>query len=93
MSQDTQNELEDLGEEEVRKRLDAHVWTASKERQARQWLEFKRWYKSSDDARQTLAIAREASDIARSGNTLATLALIAATIAIAVSIVGVFLQK
>ena len=89
----SQSEFEGLGEEEVRKRLAAHIWTASKESQARQWLELKRWSKSSDDTRQTLAIAREANDIARSGNRIATVALFLAVIAIAVSVVSLFLKR
>ena len=89
----SQSEFEGLGEEEVRKRLAAHVWTASKESQARQWLELKRWSKSSDDTRQTLAIAREANDIARSGNRIATIALVMAAVAIAVSVVSLFLKR
>ena len=65
----------------------------ARRRKRRQWLELKRWSKSSDDTRQTLAIAREANDIARSGNMIATVALIFSVIAIAVSIVAIFLKR
>ena len=34
-------EFEELGEEEVRKRLGAHIWGEDKERLARQWLELR----------------------------------------------------
>jgi hypothetical protein len=93
MGQNPQSEFEELGEEEVRKRLAAHVWTASKERLARQWLELRDWSKSSHDAQQTQALAREANGLARSGNMIATIALIAAAIAIAISVIGLFLKK
>jgi hypothetical protein len=53
-------EFEDLGEDEVRKRLAASIWGEDKARLARQWLEF----------RET-ALAREANDLARSANTAA----------------------
>jgi len=93
MSQDARSEFDDLGEEEVRRRLAGHVWSASKERLARQWLELREWSTSSADAKQTLAMAKEANDLARSGNTIATVALIMSLIAIAVAVLGIFLKR
>jgi hypothetical protein len=87
----SRDEFDDLGEEEVRKRL--RVWDASKQRRARQWLEFKEWSKSSSDAQQTLKVASEANDLARSGNKIAAGALILAVIAIAVSFAGLILKR
>ncbi len=97
MAEDVQDvwwkELDGLGEEEVRKRLAAHIWGEDKERLARQWLESKEWSRSSEDGRATLALAKEANDlarsandIARSNNIIAMFAVVVAVIAIAVSI-------
>ncbi len=104
MAEDVQDvrwkEFDGLGEEEVRKRLAAHIWGEDKERLARQWLESREWSRSSEDSRATLALAKEANDlarsandIARSNNTIAMIAIIAAVIAIAVSVFGLFLKK
>ena len=82
-AQDTRwNEFEGLGEEQVHKRLAAHIWGEEKEALARQWLEFRETNKSSTDTREGLALAKEANDLARlandtarSGNVIATVAL------------------
>jgi hypothetical protein len=93
-------EFEELGEEEVHKRLAASIWGEEKARLAREWLQSKEWSRSSADSRATLAIANEANDlaqsandIARSNNIIATIALVVAVIAIAVSILALFLKK
>jgi hypothetical protein len=50
-------EFEELGEQEVRKRLGAHIWLNDKERLARQWLELR-----------STSLAREANDLAMRAN-------------------------
>jgi hypothetical protein len=86
-------EFEELGEEEVRKRLAGHIWGEDKERLARQWLEAREAAKAAENRRKTLALAKEANDLARSANDVArrnnivaTLALVVAMIALGVSI-------
>jgi hypothetical protein len=54
------HEFETLGQEEVRKRLAASIWSEEKSALARQWLEF-----------HTSALPREANDLARSANAAA----------------------
>lgn len=89
-------EFEDLGEEEVRKRLAAHIWSEDKERLARQWLEFRGTAlarEANDLARRANELAEKANDIARTNNIIATFALVMAVIALAVSIIGLFLKR
>ena len=92
-------EFEDLGEEEVRKRLGMHTWLEDKEKLARQWLQSGDTAKAAENRRDTLALAKEANDlakeandVARQNNTIATLALIVGVIALALSIIGLFLK-
>jgi hypothetical protein len=89
-------EFEDIGEEEVRKRLAAHIWSEDKERLARQWLELRSTSlarEANDLARRANDVAKEANDIARRNNFIAALALFGAGIAITVSIIGLFLKR
>jgi len=93
-------EFEQLGEEEVRKHLRAHIWGEEKERLAFQWLELGEAAKALENRRETLALARrandaakEANDTARTNNIIATFALFVAGIAIGVSIIGLFLKS
>jgi uncharacterized tellurite resistance protein B-like protein len=96
-------EFEGLGEEDVRKRLAAHIWSEEKERLARQWLELRGTSlareandlakRANDAAKEANDLARSANDLSRSNNIIATLALIGAVIAIAVSILGLFLKR
>lgn len=88
-------EFEELGEEDVRKRLARHIWLEDKERLARQWLELRETSlarEANDLARRANDAAKEANDIARKNNVIATVALIMAVIAIAVSIIGLFMK-
>ena len=100
-------EFEQLGEEEVRKHLRAHIWGEEKERLAFQWLELGEAAKALENRRKTLAlvrevndlarrandVAKEANDTARTNNIIATFALFLAGIAIGVSIIGLFLKS
>jgi hypothetical protein len=93
-------EFEDLGEDDVRKRLGAVVWDGTKQVAARQWLEAREADKGAENRRETLALAKEANDlakeandVARANNRIAALALIGAGIAIAISIIGLFLKS
>ena len=89
-------EFEELGEEDVSKRLTAHIWSEEKERLARQWLQLRETSlarEANDLARRANDAAKEANDIARTNNLMAGLALIAAGIAIAISIIGLFLRR
>jgi len=65
-------EFEAFGEEEVRKRLGAHMFSEDKERLARQWIEYRGSLDSSEARRRTLALASEANDLARKANTVAS---------------------
>jgi hypothetical protein len=65
-------EFETLGEEEVRKRLGAHMFGEDKERLARQWIEYRDSLDSSAARLRTLALATEANDLARSANAAAS---------------------
>ena len=88
-------EFEQLGEEEVRKRLAQHIWREDKERLARHWLELQETSLAREaniKAKEANDLAREANVIAHTNNLIATLALIMAVIAIAVSILGLFLK-
>lgn len=85
-------EFDGLGEEEVRKRVAASIWGEEKTALAHQWLEHRQWNTSSADAREGLALAKDANDLARRGNTIATFALIGAALAVVVSILGLFLK-
>jgi hypothetical protein len=100
MAEDVQDvrwkEFEELGEEEVRKRLGAHIWGEDKERLARQWLDLRSTSlarEANDLARRANDVAREANDIARRNNFIAALALFGAAIAITISILGLFLKR
>jgi hypothetical protein len=89
-------EFEDLGEEDVRKRLAAHIWSEEKEKLARQWLEHRGTSlarEANDLAREANNAARQANDLASKNNIIATVALIIAVVAIAVSIIGLFLKR
>jgi hypothetical protein len=93
-------EFGELGEEEVRKRLGAHIWLEDKEKLARQWLQSGEAAKAAENRRDALALAKEANDIARAANDvermnnfIAALVLVGAGIAIAVSIIGLFLRR
>lgn len=66
------HEFDALGEEEVRKRLGAHMFSEDKERLARQWIEYRESLDSSEARRRTLALATEANDLARSANEAAS---------------------
>ena len=81
-------EFEELGEEEVRKRLSAHIWGEDKERLARQWLDLRQ----TSLAREANDLAREANDIASRNNFIAMLALFGAGLSITVSIIGLLLS-
>jgi hypothetical protein len=88
-------EFEELGEDDVRKRLSAHIWGEDKERLARQWLELRETSlarEANDLAKKANDAAKEANDIARTNNIIATLALVGAGFSITVSIVGLFLS-
>jgi hypothetical protein len=88
-------EFEELGEEEIRKRLAQHIWGEDKERLARQWLELRSTSlarEANDLAKRANDVAKEANDIARTNNIIATLALVGAGFAITVSIIGLFLN-
>ena len=82
-------EFEDLGEEDVRKRLGMHIWGEDKERLARQWLQLR----ETSLAREANDLAKRANDLARSNNFIAGLALFGAAIAITISIIGLFLKS
>src|SRR5262245_56855855 len=72
-------EFEDLGEEEVRKRLAQHIWGEDKERLARQWLDHRSTSlarEANDLARTANDIAEKANSLARKGNIIATLSLV-----------------
>ena len=89
-------EFEDLGEEDVRKRLGMHIWGEDKERLARQWLELRETSvarEANDLARRANDVAEKANDIARKNNLIATFALFGAGIAITISIIGLFLKS
>ena len=88
-------EFEELGEEEVRKRLSASIWGEDKIRLARQWLELRETSlarEANDLARKANDAAKEANDLARTNNIIATLALVGAGFAITISIIGLFLN-
>jgi hypothetical protein len=95
-------EFEDLGEEDVRKRLAQHIWSEEKERLAREWLAFRETRldrEANELARKANVAAKEANDLARSANeianrnnVIATLALIGAVIAIGVSFISLFVR-
>jgi hypothetical protein len=88
-------EFEELGEEDVRKRLSAHIWGEDKERLARQWLELRETSlarEANDLAKKANDAAKEANDIARTNNIIATLALVGAGFSITVLIIGLFLS-
>ena len=57
-----------MGEQEVRKRLAAHIWSEEKEALARQWIEFRESQESSGSNANSLALAREANTLARAAN-------------------------
>jgi hypothetical protein len=89
-------EFENLGEEDVRRRLSAHIWPEDKERLARQWLNLRETSlarEANNLARSANAIAEKANNLARKNNIIAMLALIGAGIAIAISIISLFLKS
>ena len=82
-------EFDELGEDDVRKRLAAHIWSEEKERLARDSLDMR----ASAQVRVADAAARDANDsawrsaqAARTGNWIAAAALVVAVIALAISI-------
>jgi hypothetical protein len=82
-------EFDELGEDDVRKRLAAHIWSEEKERLARDWLDMR----ASAQVRVAIAAARDANDsawrssmAARTGNWIAAAALVVAVIALVISI-------
>ena len=82
-------EFDELGEDDVRKSLAAHIWPEEKERLARDWLDMR----ASAQVRVANAAARDANDsawrsaqAARTGNWIAAAALVVAVIALAISI-------
>ena len=84
-------EFEELGEEEVHKRLGSHIWGEDRKRLARQWLALRGTSlarEANDLARKANDAAKEANDIARTNN----IALVGAGFAITVSIIGLFLN-
>jgi hypothetical protein len=89
MADDEHQEFEDLGKEAVRDRVSKHVWSADKEKLAREWLELR----ETSLAREANDLARKANDLARKNNIIATIALIGAGIAIAISIISLFLKS
>jgi hypothetical protein len=96
MVDDGWKEFEDLGEEDVRKRLGRRIWTEDKERSARLWLEFRETRlarEANDLAKRANDVAQQANELVRTNNIIATIALIGAGIAIAVSILGLFLKR
>jgi hypothetical protein len=89
-------EFEELGEEEVHKRLGSHIWGEDRKKLARQWLALRGTSldrEAIDLARRANDAANEANVIARNNNMIAGFALIAAGIAIAISIIGLFLRR
>ena len=93
-------EFADLGEEEVRKRVAAHIWLEDKEKLAHQWLQSAELAKAAENRHETLALAKEANDLAREANLIArrnnfiaALALFGAGVAITVSVIGLFLRR
>jgi hypothetical protein len=89
-------EFEDLGEDDVRKRLGRHIWDVEKERSARLWLEAREKYlarEANDLAKRANDVAQRANDLVRTNNVIATFALVGAGIAIAISILGLFLKR
>jgi hypothetical protein len=95
--QDVQwREFEDVGEDEVRKRVAKHIWRTEKERLARQWLELRETSlarEANDLARRANDVAEQANDVARTNNIIATIALGMAVLALAVSIIGMFVRR
>jgi hypothetical protein len=86
-------EFEELGVEEVHRRLG--VWSESKARRARQWLQLQETSlarEANDLAKKANDAAKEANDIARTNNIIATLALVGAGFSITISIIGLFLS-
>ena len=82
-------EFDDLGEDVVRQRLAAHIWSEEKERLARDWLDTR----ASAQVRVAIAAARDANDsawrssmAARTANWIAAAALVVAVITLAISI-------
>ena len=82
-------EFDDLGEDVVRQRLAAHIWSEEKERLARDWLDMR----ASARIRVATAAVRDANDsafrsenAARVGNYIAAAALVVAMIALVISI-------
>ena len=82
-------EFDVLGEDVVRQRLAAHIWSEEEERLAREWLD----KRASTRARVANTIALDANNAAwrsaqaaRTGNWIAAAALVVAVIALAISI-------
>ena len=102
MNDDVREEFEDLGEEDVRKRVAQHIWDVRKERLARQWLKDQETAlarkanelarEANDLARKANDVAKEASDIAGANKNIAMWALAGAVIAILVSIASLVLN-
>ena len=70
-------EFDELGEDDVRKRLAAHIWSEEKERLAHDWLDMR----ASAQVRVAIAAARDANNsawrssmAARTGNWIAAAA-------------------
>jgi hypothetical protein len=94
--------FDELGVEEVRKRLGSTLWGPKTQKLAREWLLHHEASQSSLDnaaileeaksanaiAREAAATARESAEEARNANRTARLMLIAATIAAVASIIG-----
>jgi hypothetical protein len=65
-------QFEELGEEEVRRRLGSHVYKEETQRLANQWLLYRASSDSAELRRLTLDSAMEANDLARKANELAS---------------------
>jgi hypothetical protein len=79
-------EFEDVGVDDVRKRVQHHTWAIEKERQAREWLDEKNPAWAS-------ALAAQASARAAGGaNTRATIALVISGFAALIALGALYLQ-
>lgn len=91
-------EFEQIGVDDLRKRVAASTFDAEKLQYAREWLDEKEHGEQRQSTREQIEIAREAKDAAwaaaraaQSANTRATIALIIAAISAVCAIVAIIL--
>ena len=77
--------FDEMGEQEVRKRIAAQSWGEDKVAAAKQWLDQKALSGASTDSDATLAETRAANELARSANDLAEVAITSASKANAIA--------